>query len=308
VFLGAFGGEGGGDVAVGGDAEVDVLGPAGVAASAWAILLVAAVRLTLSPSASPVQPSRSASAMRAWRLSRISSRRWHWAGAMRRRGHLTQDYLDKFIPANHLKTGEHLKAPDGTAVTADGGTTPKVHDGWMWDLTVPGNNDHDFYIIPAVGSQASTQGQVYSATEEPVLVHNVSCPDIAAAASVAAKNAPKDATMTSVAGIKETDTAEIGYSGASSRPSYLEPEIEEAAQDGGQMFGGDAANCAEMRACNALFANHAADFEEEMGRPLDFSDIEFLTVRSKTGAAEAACLSCQSVLVRRGATDLSVGG
>jgi hypothetical protein len=70
----------------------------------------------------------------------------------------------------------------------------------------------------------------------------------------------------------------------------------------------DAANCAEMRACNALFANHAADFLEETGRPLEFSDIEFLTVRSKAGAAEAARLSCQSVLVRRGATDLSVGG
>jgi hypothetical protein len=41
--------------------------------------------------------------------------------------------------------GEHLKTPDGSLAVADGGTTPKVHDGWMWDLTVPGNNDHDFY-------------------------------------------------------------------------------------------------------------------------------------------------------------------
>jgi hypothetical protein len=113
--------------------------------------------------------------------------------------------------------------------------------------------------------------------------------------------------MTSVARIKGTDTGEIGYSGASSRPSYLEPEIADAARDGGQMFEGDAANCAEMRACNALFANHAADFEAQMGRSLKFSDIEFLTVRSDTGVPEAACLSCQSALVRRGATDLSVG-
>jgi hypothetical protein len=43
--------------------------------------------------------------------------------------------------------GERLKAPDGTLATADGGTTPVVHDGWMWDLTVPGNNDHDFYVV-----------------------------------------------------------------------------------------------------------------------------------------------------------------
>jgi hypothetical protein len=57
-----------------------------------------------------------------------------------------QDYLDKWIPANKLSKNEHLKAPDGATVTVVGGTTPKVHDGWMWDLTVPGNNDHDFYI------------------------------------------------------------------------------------------------------------------------------------------------------------------
>ncbi|WP_159425051.1 hypothetical protein [Streptomyces sp. TLI_053] len=113
--------------------------------------------------------------------------------------------------------------------------------------------------------------------------------------------------MTSVANIRGTNITEIGYSGPSSRPAFLEHEIEEAAADGGQMFGGDAANCAEMRACNALFANHAADFEETFGRPLQLSDIEFLTVRSATGAPEAACLSCQSALVRRGATDLSRG-
>jgi hypothetical protein len=33
-----------------------------------------------------------------------------------------------------------------STATADGGTTPKIHDGWMWDLTVPGDNDHDFYV------------------------------------------------------------------------------------------------------------------------------------------------------------------
>jgi hypothetical protein len=26
---------------------------------------------------------------------------------------------------------------------------PRQHDGWMWDLTIPGNNDHDFYIQAA---------------------------------------------------------------------------------------------------------------------------------------------------------------
>ena len=32
-------------------------------------------------------------------------------------------------------------------MTVVGGTVPKQHDGWMWDLTVPGNNDHDFYVV-----------------------------------------------------------------------------------------------------------------------------------------------------------------
>ena len=57
--------------------------------------------------------------------------------------------LNYWVPANRLKSGERLKTPEGTIATADGGTAPKVHDGWMWDLTVPGNGDHDFYVEPA---------------------------------------------------------------------------------------------------------------------------------------------------------------
>ena len=59
-------------------------------ASIWASLSSAPARLTLSPSTSPSQPSRSASAMRACRLSRISSSRARCAGSGRRSGHLTQ--------------------------------------------------------------------------------------------------------------------------------------------------------------------------------------------------------------------------
>ena len=44
---------------------------------------------TLRPSISPSQPSRWASAMRAWRLSRISSSRFRWAGSGLRSEHLT---------------------------------------------------------------------------------------------------------------------------------------------------------------------------------------------------------------------------
>ena len=40
-----------------------------------------------------------------------------------------------------------LKTPDGQTVVVVGGSVPADHDGWMWDLTVPGNNDHDFYVV-----------------------------------------------------------------------------------------------------------------------------------------------------------------
>ena len=93
--------------------------------STWASLLFAAARLTFRPSASPVQPSRRASLMRAVRLSRISSSRGRWAGSTRRSGHLTQLYPDQQIPANHLKTGKHLKAPNGALATPTGGMRPR---------------------------------------------------------------------------------------------------------------------------------------------------------------------------------------
>ena len=64
----------------------------------------------------------------------------------------------RWTKAAALKYGTHLRTPSDGSVTVLGGWTPKVTTGWMWDLTIPGNNDHDFYIRAA----AST-----------VLVHNV---------------------------------------------------------------------------------------------------------------------------------------
>ncbi len=66
--------------------------------------------------------------------------------------HTTSNHLfwdpatHQWVKAAALHKGEHLKTPNGILATADGGTTPKDHEGWMWDLTVPGNNDHDFYV------------------------------------------------------------------------------------------------------------------------------------------------------------------
>lgn len=40
-------------------------------------------------------------------------------------------YLDKWVSANKLSKGEHLKTANGTLAIADGGTVPADHDGWM---------------------------------------------------------------------------------------------------------------------------------------------------------------------------------
>jgi hypothetical protein len=46
-----------------------------------------------------------------------------------------------------LKCGTHLRTPGGSdaAVVADDWIPPQ-RDGWMWDLTIPRGNDHDFYV------------------------------------------------------------------------------------------------------------------------------------------------------------------
>jgi Pretoxin HINT domain len=73
----------------------------------------------------------------------------------------TSGHGGRWVKAGALKYGTHLRTPDGsdTATVADG-WVPRQLDGWMWDLTVPGNNDHDFYIDTTVAT---------------VLVHNDAC-------------------------------------------------------------------------------------------------------------------------------------
>ncbi|WP_205795757.1 RHS repeat-associated core domain-containing protein [Micromonospora sp. CMU55-4] len=189
---------------------------------------------------------------------------------------------EQWVGAGELKAAEGLLAADGSTVNV-----VKVRNfsgsEVMRDLTV--SVVHTYYVV---------------AGNTPVLVHNCG-----SEARAAARSAPEDATMTAAARFRGTDMVSIGHSGHSSRPAYFEPEIDSALADGGQIAGRGADNCAEIRACNALIAEHGAAFEARAGRSLRLSDIEFLTVRNATGVSEAACLSCQSVLVRRGATDLS---
>ena len=89
--------------------------------------------------------------------------------------HLFWDpYQHQWISSNKLANGERLLTANGAPATVVGGSVPAVHDGWMWDLTVPGNNDHDFYVLAV---QASGDAHVLDAIAEstPILVHNDSC-------------------------------------------------------------------------------------------------------------------------------------
>jgi RHS repeat-associated protein len=76
-----------------------------------------------------------------------------------------------WVQAGKLRKGESLKTADGKTAVADGGTAPKNHDGWMWDITVPGDNDHDFYVVLTQLSQGVTSS---AEADQAVLVHN--CP------------------------------------------------------------------------------------------------------------------------------------
>ena len=79
--------------------------------------------------------------------------------------HLFWDpHLRQWVPAAKLGKGEYLLSLNGRDATVMGGRAPPVTTGWMWDLTVPGNNDHDFYVAPT--GNGSTSGTA------PVLVHN----------------------------------------------------------------------------------------------------------------------------------------
>ena len=64
--------------------------------------------------------------------------------------------LHKWIPAAKLRKGELLKTTNGTTRPPPTAAPLRTdHDGWMWDLTIPGNDDHDFYVA-AYGPVSTT--------------------------------------------------------------------------------------------------------------------------------------------------------
>jgi hypothetical protein len=76
------------------------------------------------------------------------------------RNHLFYDLTrHRWIKAAALKHSDHLRTTSGARVTVVGGRRPADATGWMWDLSVPGGGDHDFYIDTTITT---------------VLVHN--CP------------------------------------------------------------------------------------------------------------------------------------
>jgi ParB-like nuclease domain len=113
-------------------------------------------------SSSPVMASRRSTGTPAARLAAS----WR----MRR----SPPYLHRWIPAAKLNKGERLKTANGTTAVADGGHIPAQRDGWMWDLTVPGNGDHDFYVLNRAENSDSSisSAQAAAISAAAVLVHN----------------------------------------------------------------------------------------------------------------------------------------
>jgi RHS repeat-associated protein len=75
----------------------------------------------------------------------------------------------RWIKAAALRHGTHLRTPGGSTATVVGGWIPQQRDGWMWDLTIPG--DHDFYVEAV---QRSGDSMYRAAEPVALLVHN--CP------------------------------------------------------------------------------------------------------------------------------------
>ena len=115
----------------------------------------------------------------------------------------------------------HLKTPDGQLAVVVGGSVPAEHDGWMWDLTVPGNNDHDFYVLAAqTGGNTHVNGAITGST--PVLVHNDSC---GADGLESKPNAVARATGYSVKQIKEAIHGVKGQGGWRGIGGNTNPDI-----------------------------------------------------------------------------------
>lgn len=198
-------------------------------------------------------------------------------------------YLHQWIASNKLAKGEHLRTANGTPATVVGGSVPAVHDGWMWDLTVPGNNDHDFYVEP--GATA-------------VLVHNDNgTPGCSPAEPAAALQSAVEKRASEViasqstrvrgpvlSGAMDTQTDEIFFGQNTGIPDPLHPDLQALLDEfpgSGAPYNGIPGAHAEINALNqGLFARPGSQI----------SDFIFYKVRLRGAAAgqyTAPCENCQ---------------
>jgi YwqJ-like deaminase len=189
-----------------------------------------------------------------------------------------------WIPASHLKPGMHLKTPDGRSAVVVGGSVPAVHDGWMWDLTVPGNNDHDFYV----GAHATY-----------VLVHNVDDPqcDLAQQASSLADRQvrpPGEGDPRTVAVLRTLSGGTYeGVSGSGVAPAdSVQEALDSVPEDIRPGFHGE---CAEIQCIS-----QAVQAED----PVEGGDMAAARVRGPNSPAHGTpiepCASCAWVMGRFG--------
>jgi hypothetical protein len=69
------------------------------------------------------------------------------------RKHLFWDVTDdRWVKAGKLKPGDRLRSANGTTVAVVSGSAAAGTAGWMWDISVPGGNDHDFYIYTTIAT------------------------------------------------------------------------------------------------------------------------------------------------------------
>ena len=127
----------------------------------------------------------------------------------------------RWMKAGALKYGTHLRTPSGgDTATVLSGWTPKDAAGWMWDLTVPGNNDHDFYIDTVAAA---------------ILVHN--CPN-ADSMSQSGENLDRNGFTRAGRAFQKhwfrggfNSPTAAGYAGDTQAPSVLNPLGQNALDD-----------------------------------------------------------------------------
>jgi hypothetical protein len=176
----------------------------------------------------------------------------------------------------------------------------------MWDLTVPGNNDHDFYVVAHPADTSRTHS--YDEGGTPVLVHNTNdCENVqnlvngvqgrARLAAATQSNVERGPVLS---GALDTQTGAITYAqNASSIPDPLHPDLQAAlnAFEGpGVPFKGIPGAHSEIYAVNeGLYARPGATIG-------DFLIYSVRLQRSRLGEQILMCPNCAQIL--SGASDL----